>query len=172
MIFVGAGANAPETGVAVGAAHGELGHVAGAAVHLEARVDQAVGDLAAYFFAIEISATGYSPCLDPPDHGVHQRPRRLELGGRVGELVRYHLVVGDRPSEGAALACVLDSSGRGFSCAAPIETGAPDSRSYCSCHIRCANPLAGLGADQVAVRHDDVVERDLGGVTRRASRAC
>jgi len=33
-------------------------------------------------------------------------------------------------------------------------------------------PLAGLGADQVAVRHDDVVERDLGRCHSRASRAC
>ena len=62
--LVGAGADALQTGVAERAADtGVSRHVARAAVHLEARVDEAVLTPGPqYFFAIEISATGYSPC--------------------------------------------------------------------------------------------------------------
>ena len=44
----------------------------------------------AWFFSMQISATGLSPCLEPP-RSISSRLRRRHLLRHVGELVADHL---------------------------------------------------------------------------------
>ena len=90
---------------------------------------------------------------------------RFELGGGIGELVRDHLMAGQGHAEGRALLGVGDGLGE-------HHVGVADARGRGRHALVLELPhqlleaLAGLAADQVGVRHRNVVERDLGGVAR------
>ncbi len=89
-------------------AHRRLLEVAGAAEHLQARVDEAVLHLRAVLLRHRDLGDRILVVHDAPRGRVEQRARRLELGRGVGELVRDHLVLGDRTAERRALARVRD----------------------------------------------------------------
>src|SRR3954447_26787325 len=106
--LVGAAADRPEARVARGALEVVLGHVAGAAVHLQAVVDQVerrpLGD-----------QLGHCDLLDDVLAGGEARQRvvgdaasRVDGGRVIGQAVAQRLELPDRPAEGVALADELD----------------------------------------------------------------
>ena len=120
-----------------------LFEVAGAAPHLHARVDDAVLYLRAVLLAHRDLDDGILAVHHGPRGRVQQRARGGELGCRVGELVRDHLVLRDRAPERLALARVRDRVVEGLRRRDPPTRPRPQSRSYCNCHISCWKPRPG-----------------------------
>src|SRR3989441_9589145 len=98
----GARGNGPEPHVAEEALHGELPHVAVAAVELDRLVRDPVGHLGAEELGHGDLGDAVPPGIVEPRRVVHQMPRGLDLRGHLGHPMPEGLLVAQRAAEGVA----------------------------------------------------------------------
>src|SRR5229473_36520 len=99
----GARGDGPEPHVAEEALHGELPHVAVAAVELDRLVRDPVGHLGAEELGHGDLGDAVPPGIVEPRRVVHQMPRGLDLRGHLRHPMPQGLLVAQRAAEGVAL---------------------------------------------------------------------
>src|SRR6266700_3860314 len=155
----GARGNGPEPHVAEEALHGELPHVAVAAVELDRLVRDPVGHLGAEELGHGDLGDAVPPGIVEPRRVVHHMARSLDLRDHLGHPMPQGLLLAQRAAEGVALAEVCSGVLDRLGCARERQH-----RGHDPLALEPGRELleaAPLGAQEVLRRHGALVKGQL-----------